>query len=328
MRGGHRVTIAADPGVAPCAGAIRTGPAGRGKLRPMSPLVLLGLVFAISTALTAVIGFLLKHRGAASAPPVEARRPVRTSLALFTSRWYVIGMLVAIGSWGFHVAALALAPISLVQAVIAGGLVFLTVAADRVFGLEVTRREWFGVAAAALGLAILAATIGGGADSAHDRYATATIITYISVALGGGALAALWARRIPAGGPLLGVSAGLWWGASDVCIKALAGNLASDTLGTLLHPLALVVLTASLVGLTVSARSLQVGPAVVVIAMTTVAANICTILAGPVVFGEPFPDGPGEVALRLFAFALVISAAALTPPPSAVATDVDPLQPE
>ena len=294
----------------------------------MSSSVLLGLVFAVATALTAVIGFLMKHRGAASAPAVEARRPLRTSLGLFASRWYVMGMLVAIGSWGFHVAALALAPISLAQAVIAGGLVFLTVAADRVFDLEVTRREWFGVAAAALGLAILAATIGAGADSAHSEYVTATIVAYVGVAIAGGTLTAFWAGRIPAGGPLLGVSAGLLWGASDVCIKALAGNLASDTLGTLFHPLALVVLTASLVGLTVSARSLQVGPAVVVIAMTTVAANICTIFAGPIVFGEPFPNEPGEVALRLVAFALVIAAAALTPPPSALATDAEPLQPK
>lgn len=287
----------------------------------MSPSVLLGLVFAVATALTAVIGFLLKHRGAGSAAPVEARRPVRTSLALFSSRWYVIGMLVAIGSWGFHVAALAFAPISLAQAVIAGGLVFLTVTADRAFGLEVTRREWVGVGAAAIGLAILAATVGGAADSPHDEYATGTIVTYITLAIAGGAVAALRAARIPAGGPLLGISAGLLWGASDVCIKALAGDLGSDPLGTIFHPLALVILTASLVGLTVSARSLQVGPAVVVIAMTTVAANICTILAGPVVFGEPFPDAPGEVALRVFAFGLVIAAAAVTPPPSVLASE-------
>lgn len=294
----------------------------------MSPPVLLGLIFAVATALTAVIGFLLKHRGATAAPAVELRRPVRTSLALFQSRWYTIGILVAMGSWGLHVAALALAPISLVQSVIAGGLVFLTVAADRVFGLQVTRREWVGVAAAALGLAILAATVAGVADSAHAEYGTATITTYVAVACGLGVAAACWARRIPAGGPLLGVSAGLLWGASDVCIKALAGSLASDTFATLFHPLALVILCASLVGLTVSARSLQVGPVVVVIAMTTIAGNLCTILAGPIVFGEPFPDEPGAVVLRVLAFALVIAAAALTPPPSPVALGADPLQPK
>lgn len=86
---------------------------------------------------------------------------MRTSLALFRNRWYVLGIAIAIGSWGFHVAALALAPISLVQSVIAGGLVLLTVVADRLFAHEVTRREWVGVALAALGLAFLAATLAG-----------------------------------------------------------------------------------------------------------------------------------------------------------------------
>ena len=57
-------------------------------------------------------------------------------------------------------AALALAPISLVQSVIAGGLVLLTVVADRLFGFAVTRREWIGVALTAAGLAFLAATLG------------------------------------------------------------------------------------------------------------------------------------------------------------------------
>ncbi len=60
-------------------------------------------------------------------------------------------MLIATAGWGFHVGALALAPISLVQATIAGGLVMLTVVADRFFGHDVSRREWIGVALAALG---------------------------------------------------------------------------------------------------------------------------------------------------------------------------------
>jgi hypothetical protein len=33
------------------------------------------------------------------------------------------------------------------------------------------------------------------------------------------------------------------------------------------------------------------------------------------VFGEPLPDGQGALLIRLAAFALVIAAAALTPPP-------------
>jgi hypothetical protein len=113
---------------------------------------------------------------------------------------------------------------------------------------------------------------------------------------------------------LLAVSAGLIWGASDVSIKALSDSLDSG-LAVLLHPLALVILVASLVGLSISARSLQVGKAVPVIAVTSATANVCTIAAGSIVFGEPLPEDPLGLTLRLTAFALVIVAAARTPPP-------------
>src|SRR3954451_17722389 len=138
----------------------------------------LGIVFAILTAFASIVGFLYKHRGAVESPPIEWRRPVRSSLALFESRWYVLGILIALGSWGFPVTALALAPISLVQSVIAGGLTLLTVVADRVFGFRVTRREWIGVALTAAVLAFLAATMEGTASSRHSDYETAALALY------------------------------------------------------------------------------------------------------------------------------------------------------
>ena len=211
--------------------------------------------------------------------------------------------------------ALALAPISLVQSVIAGGLVLLTVVADRLFGFTVTRREWIGVALTAAGLAFLAATLDGIGDSAHGDFEAATLALYASgaAALGLGAAAA--ARATAHGGALLAASAGLIWGASDVSIKALSGSLDDGAAAVLLHPLALGILVASLVGLGISARSLQVGEAVPVIAITSAAANVCTIAAGPIVFGEPVPDDALGLTLRILAFALVVLAAALTPPP-------------
>jgi hypothetical protein len=276
--------------------------------------VQIGLLLALATALTSIVGFLLKHRGAVESPPVELRRPVASSLALFRARAYTIGIIVATGSWALHVAALALAPISLVQTVIAGGLALLTVVADRAFGFSVTRREWIGVALTALGLAVLASTMSGVGASRHSDYDAGTLATYVGLAAAVGLLAAVGARRTPFGGPTLAVSAGLLWGASDVSIKALSGHLDTGPFGWI-HPLALVILTASLVGLAVSARSLQVGDAVPVIALTSATANLCTISAGPIVFGEPLPDAPGALAVRVAAFALVIVASAMTPPP-------------
>jgi len=280
----------------------------------MSLSVQIGLLLAVVCAFTSVVGFLLKYRGAVESAPVEWRRPVSSSVALFRSRWYVLGIAVALGSWGFHVAALSLAPISLVQSVIAGGLVLLTVVADRLFGFTVTRREWICVAFTAAGLAFLAATLKGAGASAHSEHATSTLAVYVGGAAALGLAAAVAARTNLRGGVLLAVSAGLIWGASDVSIKALSDSL-EDGFGVLLHPLALVILAASLIGLSISARSLQVGKAVPVIAVTSAAANVCTIAAGPVVFGEPLPDDPFGLSLRLLAFAMVIVAAALTPPP-------------
>jgi len=282
----------------------------------VSPTVAVGVALAVLTALTSIVGFLYKHRGAAESPQVEWRHPVRTSLLLFRSRWYCLGLLVAIGSWGLHVAALSLAPISLVQCVIAGGLVLLTVVADRVFGHRVTRREWIGVGLTALGLAFLGATLEGTADSAHGSYSAATLAVYVGVAAAGALVVAALSRGLAHEGVLLGAAAGLAWGASDVSIKALSGRLDDGPAVVLAHPLALVILVASLAGLTVSARSLQIGPVVAVIAITAAAANVVTIAAGPVVFREPLPGDALGVVLRIAAFALVIVAAALTPAPT------------
>ena len=76
-----------------------------------------------------------------------------------------------------------------------------------------------------------------------------------------------------------------------------------------------MIAAASLIGLVVSARSLQDGKAVPVIAATSAAANLATIASGPIVFGEPLPDDSLGLAVRIAAFALVIAAAALTPAP-------------
>ncbi len=280
--------------------------------------VQLGLLFAVATAFVSLLGFLFKYRGAVDAPPVEPRHPVRSTVALFANRWWTLGIVVATGSWFLHTAALALAPITLVQTTIAGGLVLLTVIAEKLFGIPVSRREWIGVALTALGLAVLAGTLGPTGDDKHSDYATATLALYVgglviaSVPL---MLAATRPRGRRYAGPLLAAAAGLQWGASDVTIKAGTGGLAGDGVLVLFTPLALTVLVLSLLGLVVSARSLQLGDAVPVIAVTSAAANLCTIASGMVVFGEPLPEGDAAIAVRLLALGLVVVAAALTPAP-------------
>src|SRR5215210_2763861 len=174
----------------------------------MSFGVQLGLLLALATAFASVVGFLYKHRGAVESPDVSLRRPVRSSLALFRSRWYTLGILIATASWGLHVAALSLAPISLVQSVIAGGLVLLTVTADRLFAHQVTRREWLGVALAALGLAFLAATLGSTGEGAHADYDTVRLVPYIAATAIAGVVLVVLARPGHHEGVVLAAAAG------------------------------------------------------------------------------------------------------------------------
>ncbi|MCX6385031.1 MAG: hypothetical protein NTV40_00080 [Solirubrobacterales bacterium] len=277
--------------------------------------VQIGLLFAVATAFASIVGFFYKQRGAVQSPAITLRAPWSSTVGLFKSRWWLLGIAIALGSWFLHVAALALAPISIVQATIAGGLVLLTVIADRLFGFNVSKREWIGVAITAAGLSFLAATMGSTGHEAHANYDTATLIAYGGAALLLGSVAAVVAGRWSRPGIVLAVSAGLLWGASDVSIKALSANVGDGVIDAALQPLSLVVLIASLVGLLVSARSLQIGEAVAVIAVTSATANVVTIASGSIVFMEPMPDNPIAFAVRILAFAMVVIAAALTPAP-------------
>jgi drug/metabolite transporter (DMT)-like permease len=218
-------------------------------------------------------------------------------------------------AWTFHVLALALAPLSLVQAIIAGGLVFLTVLAERWFGFTVGTRQWAGVGLTALGLVLLAVTLphSGGA---HASYSLAAMIAFESALLALGTFLVL-SRKLGSHehhGVMLGTAAGILFGVSDVAIKALTGAVGDGVTG-LLSPWLLTCIAASVIAFYASARGLQKGEAVPVITLTSAAANVTAISGGILVFGDPMPSDPVGIVLQSFAFVLVIVAAALTPAP-------------
>jgi drug/metabolite transporter (DMT)-like permease len=278
----------------------------------------LGILLALLCAFTTNLGFLLKHRGACAAPDVTMRHPLRSAIGLYKSKWFAIGMLVALGAWILHVAALALAPLSLVQAVISGGLVFLTVLADRVFGFKVNNRQWWGVGLTALGLTMLAATLPHGSDPSSG-YSLAGMIAFEAGLLTVGTLLVLSPRlgaRHEHHGLFLGAAAGVLFGVSDVAIKALTGSVGDDGLIMgLVSPWLLTCLLASAIAFYASARGLQKGEAVPVITLTSAAANVSAITGGFVVFGDPMPGDTLGIVVQSLAFVLVIVAAWLTPAP-------------
>jgi drug/metabolite transporter (DMT)-like permease len=139
--------------------------------------VQIGILLAVACALATNLAFLYKHRGAARLPTSTGGVPSAAPPICSVRGWFALGMLVAAGAWLLHVAALALAPLSLVQAVISGGLVFLAVLAERVFGLKVGPRQWLGIGLTALGLVLLTATLPSTAG-AEESYSVAAMVAF------------------------------------------------------------------------------------------------------------------------------------------------------
>jgi hypothetical protein len=275
-----------------------------------------GAGLALASAFVTNLGFLWRHRGAVAAPDVDVRHPLHSAIGLFRSKWWTIGYAAALVAWLLHVGALALAPLSIVQSALAGGFVFLAVLADRYFGFELGRREWGGVLLAAAGLAFLSLTAGEVKGKQND-YELAAMIGFEAGMVAIGALLILGQRgRFEEGawnGVLLGAGAGALFTVTHVGLKALTGDVKGPL--DLISPWTALVVGAAVVAFFASARSLQIGRAVPVIAATSIAGNATAILAGVIVFGDPVGSDPFLATLRIAAFALVILSTALIPGP-------------
>jgi drug/metabolite transporter (DMT)-like permease len=282
----------------------------------------IGILLALACAFMTNLGFFYKHRGACAAPPVDIKHPLRSARGLFASPWFALGMLVAIGAWGLHVAALAMAPLSVVQVVLAGGVVLLAIMAERIFGFEVGPRQRWGLALTAVGLILLVATLPHTGE-AHSSYHVPAMVAFETALFAIGGLLILGPRvGAPAEhhGVMLGAASGVLFGVSDVAIKALTGLAGGGGLmAVVLSPWLIVAIAASVVAFYASARGLQDGEAVPVIAITGTAANISCIAGGILVFGDPMPGDALGIVLQAVAFVMVIVASALTPAPTRVA---------
>jgi drug/metabolite transporter (DMT)-like permease len=267
-----------------------------------------GIALALACAAATQLGFLCKHRGASRATRVEWKRPLHSARALLGSKWFAIGLGIGAGAFVLHVAALALAPLSTVQVVLSTGVVMLAVLGDRVFGHAVGRRQWLGVAMTAAGLGMLVLSLPS-PDGHSAAFAVPGLLAFEAGTLALGTLL-IAAPRLGAPahhhGALLGASAGVLFGVSDVAIKALTGapNLLSPWIG--------VAVIAGVLAFFASARGFQEGEAVPVIACTSTAANLTCIVGGILVFGDALAAGI-MLAVQIAAFALVAVAALVTP---------------
>jgi hypothetical protein len=263
--------------------------------------VALGLALALGSAAALNWGYFAQHAAAATLPPLSLRRPVRSLLALFRSGRWTLGFVTGIGGWVLYVAALAFAPLSLVQAASAGGIGLLALLVSR-GGATLRWSDRAGVAVSLAGLVLLGVSLAGTHTSSNHGNAPA-VVMWMAVSGGGALLAATAGDRVLAPGAGLGVAAGVLYAAGDVGTKAALGGGAR---------LWFVPALLACHGLAFAALQLgfQRGGALATAGVATLFTNSLPIAAGVILYGESVPDG-ALGALRVLAFALVVAGAAL-----------------
>jgi drug/metabolite transporter (DMT)-like permease len=274
----------------------------------------IGIGLAVLVALATNLAALLKHRGCQNARAVHIGRPLSGVRDLARSRWFVAGWALAALAWLAHVAALSLAPISLVQAILAAGAVTLAVLSQRLFGDPVGRRQWLALTVGAVGLVLLVVTLPRfhGSDSQFSfagivSFEGGLILLAAAIALGHRS-ARLSARH----GVLRAVLAGLLFALAGIAIKALTGGAGGPfVIGVLI---ALTVACGALAQYT-AVTALQGGGAIETIGLMGLVANATQIVGGILVFGDPLSPSPLGIVLQVVAFAMVCLSALLLPSP-------------
>jgi uncharacterized membrane protein len=284
--------------------------------------VWVGIALALAASLALNLGYLLQHRGAATAPPVTLRRPVATLSGLFASPLWLAGLAVGLAGWALHVLALSHAPLSLVQAFVAGGLVLCVPLAAVALGHRVTKAEARGVALMSLALAALSLGLHARPHSAH--VATGPLAAYLALA-GAAAVAVAAAPATPARrSATLGAAGGVLYGAADLAIKTLTDIGARDGAAAVLRsPWLAAAALATAGAFFCFQRALQTGRALPVIALMTATTNAVSILGGLFVLSEPLGRTPALAALHAGAFLLMAVAAWMLAPAQAALADGD-----
>jgi hypothetical protein len=265
--------------------------------------IALALTITVLSACCLNLGYLLQHGVASKLPALSLRRPVASLRSLLGNLRWLAGIGVEAVGWLLYVGALALAPLSLVQATAAGGIGILAIMVSRFTGVPLTAGERIGAGVSVAGLALLGVSLLG-------SYGTGPAAGYLWVgawliASLAGAVVCVWLLgRVIGGGPAWGIAAGILFAAGDVSTKmAVAGgpeNIAFLACLIAFYGVGTVVLQAGF----------QRGSALTTVGLATLMTNALPIAAGMTVFREPLPTG-WVGAVRVFAFAAVVAGAVL-----------------
>lgn len=268
----------------------------------LSAQTITALLLALaSTALTNV-AYLREHDAAAALPTLSLRRPLHAVQALLSDRSWLIGFALESGGFALYVVALALAPLTLVQSISAGGIGVLAFVSARMRRQRLGRHELAGVLVSMLGLLALAASLAGGTGEGTGG-STSEILLWLTATAAAAVVALALGRRFGALAVAEGLAGGLFFSIGDISVKVA-------TQGGARAAFAVGVIAGYSLGTALLQLGYQKGGALTVAGLATLLTNALPIAAGTVVLGEPVPSG-ALGGLRIAAFAAVTLGAIL-----------------
>ena len=263
------------------------GRAGRPRKRLLGALLL-----ALASAAAINLGFLLQHRGLASQPAG------RTSFAAaLRNRAWLTGQ--ALGWIGFaaQILAVAIAPLSLVQAFAAGGLAISVPLAAGLFGYRISRAQLLAVLLIAASLASLPVAL----STVHGRLNDTALIWLVAVTLPAAVVIGL--ARVASS---RAIAAGLFYGIADAAIKAVSVEWRVHGSGALLSGWTLLAVVATFGGFATFQAALRADSPVSAISLMNALAALVAVGFGVFAFGESLGRTPTATLIHLLAITLVL----------------------
>jgi enterochelin esterase-like enzyme len=253
-----------------------------------------GLLLALGSAAAINLGFLLQHRGLAAQPA-----GVRGSLAItLRSRSWLAGQ--ALGSIGFtvQILAVAIAPLSLVQAFAAGGLAISVPLAAGLFGYRISTVQLLAVLLIAASLASLPVAL----STAHGHLDDSTLIWLSAVALIAATVIALAGVA-----SLRAIAAGVFYGVADAAIKAVTIGWRAHGSGALFSGWTVLAVGATFGGFVSFQAALRADSPVSAISLMSALAALVAVGCGVFAFGESLGATPTATIVHLLAISIVLA---------------------
>jgi hypothetical protein len=280
----------------------------------MTPAIAIALLLALGSTGLVNVAYLREYAAASALPPLSLRRPITSLRALLGSRRWLGAFAMETGGFALYVAALALAPLALVQSVGAGGIGLLALGSARMSARPLSAREACGAVIAVLGLLFLALSMIGG----HTQSARGSEIAIVAWLAGTAALAVfvlLGTRRVIGADAAFGIAGGLLFAVGDISTKVA-------TQGGARIAFAATLIAGYVLGSALLQIGYQRGAALAVAGIATLLTNALPIAAGTVLLDEAVPTGALGV-LRVLAFATVVAGAILLARPGRTETQAD-----